>query len=119
MDNERERALKGLNTTLAWLQEAIVISGVLAIALVDCKSFQRKGSLWHLPTWCHTGTFFPHCHVTAVTQKWHAVQRYKRAKYGHLLPKMRRLFSKLLRRVVASSLQVEPCKLIMNTWCPE
>ncbi len=39
MDDERERALKGLNTTLAWLQEGIVISGVLANAFVRCKCF--------------------------------------------------------------------------------
>ena len=69
-----------------------MIPGVLANAVVDCKSFQRKELLWHLPTLCHTGTFFPHScvNVSIVTQKWHAMQRYKRAHYGHLPPKMRR-----------------------------
>ena len=38
LDDKRERALKGLNTTLAWLEEATVISGMLAHALIICMS---------------------------------------------------------------------------------
>ncbi len=41
LDDERERALKGLNTTLAWLQECIVLSGMhlymhLLATIISC-----------------------------------------------------------------------------------
>lgn len=69
--------------TLAWLQEAIVIPGVLANASVDCKSFQRKKLLSHLPTLCHTGTFFPHScvNVLVVKQKRHTQATYQECCY--------------------------------------
>jgi len=48
LDDKRERALKGLNTALAWLEEAIVISDMLAHALITCMSSLKASSALHV-----------------------------------------------------------------------
>ncbi|KAL3157773.1 hypothetical protein ABBQ32_012198 [Trebouxia sp. C0010 RCD-2024] len=42
LDDERERALKGLNTTLAWLQEAIVIQVCLQTHVLIASRFRER-----------------------------------------------------------------------------
>ncbi len=42
LDGRHERVLKGLNTTLAWLQECIVLSGVLQSLLFSPKLLLSK-----------------------------------------------------------------------------
>ena len=67
--------MKGLNTTLAWLEEVIVISGKLHM--------HRHGLL---PTW----PVIVHLPCLSV----YAVQCYKKCHYGRLPPNMRRLYYK-------------------------
>ncbi len=66
LDDKRERALKGLNTTLAWLEEAIVISGMLAHALITCLSSPKS----RIGVICMARLWFSFVHVWVLMRFW-------------------------------------------------